>query len=83
MFNNHHDDELEMYNDPKGSQIHKKIEKQVKEKDKQIHPNDVFAKKMKGLKKSSHYKRSMVDNPKPKKVSRNSGAASNSSAVAE
>jgi len=61
-------DELEMYNDPKGSQIHKKIEKQVKEKNKQIHPNDIFnSKKLKGLKKNSNYKRSMVDNPKQKK----------------
>ena len=68
MFNNHHDDELEMFNDPKGSQIHKKIEKQVKEKDKAINPNDIFnSKKLKGVKKSSHYKRSMVDNPKQKK----------------
>ena len=68
MFNNHHDDELEMFNDPKGSQIHKKIEKQVKEKDKAINPNDIFnSKKLKGVKKSSNYKRSMVDKSKQKK----------------
>ena len=61
-------DELEMYNDRKGMEIHKKIEKQVKEKEKQIHPNDIFnSKKLKGVKKSSNYKRSMVDNPTPKK----------------
>ena len=68
MFNNHHDDELEMFNDPKGSQIHKKIEKQIKEKDKPINPNDIFnSKKLKGVKKSSNYKRSMVDKSKQKK----------------
>jgi len=63
-------DELEMFNDRKGMEIHKKIEKHIKEKDKAINPNDIFnSKKLKGVKKSSHYKRSMVDNPKPKKVS--------------
>jgi len=60
-------DELEMFNDRKGMEIHKKIEKQVREKEKQIHPHDMFEKKLKGVKKSSHYKRSMVDNPTPKK----------------
>ena len=64
---NNFGDELEMYNDPKGMEIHKKIEKQVREKEKQIHPHDMFEKKIKGVKKSSNYKRSMVDNPTPKK----------------
>ena len=55
-------DELEMFNDRKGMEIHKKIEKQVKEKEKQIHPNDIFnSKKLKGVKKSSNYKRSITD----------------------
>jgi len=67
MKNIYFGDELEMYNDRKGMEIHKKIEKHVKDKDKQIHPNDVFVKKMKGVKKNSNYKRSMVDNPTPKK----------------
>ena len=58
---NNFGDELEMYNDHKGMEIHKKIEKQVKEKDKQIHPHDVFEKKIKGVKKNSNYKRSITD----------------------
>ena len=59
---NNFGDELEMFNDRKGIEIHKKIEKQVREKDKQIHPQDIFnSKKLKGVKKNSNYKRSITD----------------------
>jgi hypothetical protein len=61
MIKNNFNDELEMFNNSKTFELHKKVEKEVKEREKPIDPRDIFNKKIKGTKNKSNYKRSMVD----------------------
>ncbi len=61
MIKNNFNDELEMFNNSKTFELHKKVEKEVKEKEKPVDPRDMFGKKIKGTKNKSHYKKSMVD----------------------
>jgi hypothetical protein len=51
--------------------MEKKIQKEVKERDKPIDPREMFGKKIKGVKNKSHYRKSMVDAKTSKKCKKN------------
>tara|TARA_E500000305_G_C4000117_1_gene226839 strand:+ start:108 stop:332 length:225 start_codon:yes stop_codon:yes gene_type:complete len=58
---NNFQDELQMFNNSKTFELHKKVEKEVKEREKPIDPRDMFGKKIRGAKNKSQYKKSMAD----------------------
>ena len=61
-------DELAELNKPKETKVMKKVNKEIKQKDKPLNPKDVFSKTPKNTKGSSHYKRSIETTKEPKRM---------------
>ena len=63
-----HVDEIAEFAHPKETKVMKKVNKEIKEKDKPLNPKDVFSKKPKNTKGSSHYKRSVESTKESKRM---------------
>ena len=63
-----HIDEIAEMCKPKETKVMKKVNKEIKQKDKPINPKDVFSKTPKNTKGGSHYKRSVENKREPKRA---------------
>lgn len=66
-YKNHIDEIAEMCK-PKETKVMKKVNKEIKQKDKPLNPKDVFSKTPKNTKGGSHYKRSVETSKEPKRM---------------
>ncbi len=63
-----HIDEIAEMCKPKETKVMKKVNKEIKQKDKPINPKDVFSKTPKNTKGGIHYKRSVESSKESKRM---------------